>query len=241
MRWGTVEDEDVIVVGIMLLTNIHRYGDLGENVAVCEVPVTICTGTNDDASGLFSIRGSQPPIVSRHEVGNYQRSSFALRLGNCSLGIGNPAAFATIVYVEDGFVVDPMHRLVLVNRNDGGLSHVSIPPNMKLVFLCKPCGEEDILSVLDNILAFVSIDILAIVGIRPTITKFGHPAFGGGKGDRDCGPIPGLHVISIEVLDKVLRLDVLANSSQVCFKFFMEVIICVKTTDIPGTPCVRRK
>lgn len=109
---------------------------------------------------------------------------------------------------------------------------------MKLMFLHKPCWEEDILSVFDNIFMFVPIDILSGGGVCPLIAELHHPTSGGGEGDWDCGPILDLRIVLIEVLDKIFCLDVLANTLKVHLKFFVEAIFCVKMADIPRTLCI---
>lgn len=236
---GIIEDEDVIVVRVVPLNNIHRFGDLGQDTAVCEIAITLRTRADDNTSRLLPIRGSQPPIVCRHEVCNHQRSSFTFWLGNCGLGLGNPTMFLAIVCIEDSLIVGPEYSVALIDGDGGRFAHVLFCPGAKSVFLHKPRGKEGVLSVFDNAFMLVPIDILARRGICPLIAKFYHPTSGGGEGDRGCGVIPGLRIVLIKVLNEVLCLDILTNSSKVHLKFFTKTVFCVKTADSPRTPRIR--
>lgn len=65
---GIVENEDVVIVRIVLLEDIHRIIDLPQNVLVGEVPLPVCPRLEKYSSRLHSVRGTQPAIVGRDEV-----------------------------------------------------------------------------------------------------------------------------------------------------------------------------
>ena len=72
MDGGVVKDENMIVVGVMFLKNVHSVVNLPENVLICKVTVSVHTRPEKYSSRLLSIGGNQSTIVCRDEVGNHQ-------------------------------------------------------------------------------------------------------------------------------------------------------------------------
>ena len=68
MDGGVVENENVVVVGIVFLKDIHCIVDLSQNIFIGEVPLSVCSRPEEYSSQLCSIRGVQPAIVGRNKI-----------------------------------------------------------------------------------------------------------------------------------------------------------------------------
>jgi hypothetical protein len=47
---GIIEGEDVIIVRVVLLDNIHCFGDLCQDATVCEIPIVLHAWADDNMS-----------------------------------------------------------------------------------------------------------------------------------------------------------------------------------------------
>lgn len=50
MSGGIIEDEDVVIFGVVLLKDIYCNGDLSQDVIVREISATLCAWANDNTS-----------------------------------------------------------------------------------------------------------------------------------------------------------------------------------------------
>ena len=72
MDGGIVKNENVIIIWIVFLKDIHHIIDLLQNILIGKVPFVVCPRSEEYLSGLSSIRGVQLAIVSRDEIWDHQ-------------------------------------------------------------------------------------------------------------------------------------------------------------------------
>lgn len=82
---------------------------------------------------------------------------------------------AAVIGIENAFVMIPEDGVTSGRRGMGGLISISkfslgvVKPNTELRFPCKSCREKHILTIVDNILPFVAVNVLSCWGISPVI------------------------------------------------------------------------
>ena len=186
MNGGVVEDENMIIVRIMLLKDIHRVVDLPENVLVSEVPFSVRPGSEEYSSGLRSVWGTQPAIVSGDEVRDHQRGTFTLRQGDRFLTGMNPATLPPIVHKEYTLIVEPENGTTgwRGQRRVDKIGDVIFVPDSHCWLALSESRKVNVLTVVDNVGTLVAIKICALRCLSPCKIELRHPLASSVKSDR---------------------------------------------------------
>ena len=74
-----------------------------------------------------------------------------------------------------GFIMIPIYAVSIRRVTVNGIGNIFFFPHMEAGFIGKPGREEDLLSVSDNITAFVTIQVTTSWGVGPCEAKDLHP------------------------------------------------------------------
>ena len=227
MDGGIIENEDMFIVRIVLLENIHCVIDLPQNVLIGEVPLPIYPRSEEYSSGFHSVRGTQPAIVSRDEVRDHQRDAFALWQRDRFLTDMNPSILPPIILIECTLIVEPEDSVTdrRRGRRVNNMGDVIPVPGSDSRFVLSKSGEINILTIVYNVGTFVAVKISAFQWLSPFEVKPRHPLACSFEGNRFTDTVTFDHLRFLDEINDSLGRNVCPDVSDVNEQLLDEIDI----------------
>ena len=168
----------MVVVGIVLLENIHGPGDLVDYVFMGKITIATCTWLENDTGILGPIRRLKPTIVGGDKVGNHEGVTLAFWSGYRFLVVRDPALISAIMCGGYTFIMIPTNTVSIRRATLYSIRNVFFCPLAEVGLLGKLGWEEDLLSVVNNVTTLMAIQVAASWGVGPCETKGVHPTLG---------------------------------------------------------------